>query len=147
MKIRSGFVSNSSSSSFICDICGGAESGWGLTMSKCDMAECVNGHGFHENCASAGFAAFVELSDTEEIEDPNDSENYIENPDFNEDWRHEVPSKYCPICSFSVLLGQDAKKFLMKKFEVNEEQILAEIKETYVDYDSFYEAMKEKVKK
>ena len=44
MKIRNGFVSNSSSSSFVCDICGRAEGGYDLSISDIDMYQCVNGH-------------------------------------------------------------------------------------------------------
>jgi len=48
MKVRNGFVSNSSSSSFICDVSGREDSGWDLCLSDCDMYECVNGHIFDE---------------------------------------------------------------------------------------------------
>lgn len=44
MKIRSGFVSNSSSSSFICDISGRCSSGMDISLSDCDMFRCTNGH-------------------------------------------------------------------------------------------------------
>ena len=37
MKIRSTFVSNSSSSSYVCVICGHEESGWDLSMSEAEM--------------------------------------------------------------------------------------------------------------
>lgn len=47
MKIRNGFVSNSSSSSFICNFCGEAEGGYDFTLRDADMAECVHGHVFH----------------------------------------------------------------------------------------------------
>lgn len=50
MKIRNGFVSNSSSSSFTCAVCGDEHSGWDLCLSECEMYECVNGHTFHEGC-------------------------------------------------------------------------------------------------
>lgn len=48
MKIRTGFVSNSSSSSFICEICGTIESGYDLDYDDANLCECVNGHGFCE---------------------------------------------------------------------------------------------------
>jgi hypothetical protein len=45
-KIRNGFVSNSSSSSFICDFCGYNESGYDLCLSDVDMSQCEKGHTF-----------------------------------------------------------------------------------------------------
>ena len=44
MKIRNGFVSNSSSSSFICDICQEDYSGYDVDYSECEICECENGH-------------------------------------------------------------------------------------------------------
>ena len=44
MKIRKGFVSNSSSQSFVCDVCGYETSGWDLSLSEAEMVECENGH-------------------------------------------------------------------------------------------------------
>ena len=51
MKIRNGFVSNSSSSSFICDVCGQDVSGWDMSLSEAEMYECENGHIFCEHHA------------------------------------------------------------------------------------------------
>lgn len=44
MKIRTGFVSNSSSSSYICEICGRSASGWDLSASEAEMVTCEEGH-------------------------------------------------------------------------------------------------------
>jgi hypothetical protein len=44
MKIRKGFVTNSSSSSYICDYCNRAEAGYDLGIEDADMYECENGH-------------------------------------------------------------------------------------------------------
>ena len=49
MKIRNGFVSNSSSSSFICDVCGHDEAGYDLGLEDAEMYECQNGHIFCES--------------------------------------------------------------------------------------------------
>ena len=46
MKIRQGFVSNSSSSSFICSVTGTIESGMDLSLEDAGMYECSNGHAF-----------------------------------------------------------------------------------------------------
>ncbi len=52
MKIRNGFVSNSSTSSFTCGVCGEVEAGMDLCLSECGMQSCVNGHSWHTECAS-----------------------------------------------------------------------------------------------
>ena len=44
MKFRKDFVTNSSSSSYTCDICGATESGWDISLEEAGMVECVNGH-------------------------------------------------------------------------------------------------------
>ena len=44
MKKRKGFVSNSSSSSFVCDVCGNDVSGMDMCLDEAEMAECKNGH-------------------------------------------------------------------------------------------------------
>ena len=44
MKIRSCFVSNSSSSSCVCDLCGRSETGWDMGAREAEMFNCENGH-------------------------------------------------------------------------------------------------------
>ena len=46
MKFRTSFVTNSSSSSYVCEICGRSETGFDMGLSDCEMMECVNGHIF-----------------------------------------------------------------------------------------------------
>lgn len=77
MKMRKGFVSNSSSSSFICDITGHVEGGYDCCLSDVEMAECVKGHTFL----------------TSEFPDV---ENFCQEED---DGRYCIPEEMCPICN------------------------------------------------
>ena len=85
MKIRLGFVSNSSSSSFTCNICGHTESGWDLPLSEAGFIECSNYHIFCEehvkyDNTEIHISYLKENSDNEEeikkIEKLEESEDY-----------------------------------------------------------------------
>ena len=79
MKIRAGHVSNSSSSSFTCDVCGHTESGWDACLSDVGMYECMNGHTFCVDEAVGSVAI---------------------NPDEDGEVDHYgVPAEACPICT------------------------------------------------
>jgi len=145
MKIRNGFVSNSSSSSFTCDICGETESGMDLCLSDAEMFECENGHTFHTGCSeSKEVEKFLENCCDEEIEDPDNPEEYIKNPDFNEDGRYEVPAKFCDICNFREILDNDGLCFLLNKLGRSRADLIKEIKDTFKDsgYTEFKKTLK-----
>lgn len=74
MKKRIGFVSNSSSSSFICDVTGEKYEGYDLSPCDEDLYECEEGHIFPMDMKVR------ELTDEE-------AEDYC-----------EVPKDVCPIC-------------------------------------------------
>lgn len=88
MKVRKGFVSNSSSSSFICDITGASESGIDVSLTDFEMVECVKGHTF---CYS-GFPEVEEWAASDE-----DCEDYIED-ERNTEYGYGLPERLCPIC-------------------------------------------------
>jgi len=115
MKTRQGFVSNSSSSSFVCDVCGASESGWDASLSDFDMYECENGHTF---CA-------------DELVKPVD-EKYLDedSPDFDEDmvYNYGVPEECCPVCSFQSYSEPDMVTYLKKKFGDDTDEAFAEAK-------------------
>lgn len=111
MKFRKGFVTNSSSSSFICDVCGNSEAGYDLSLEDAGMYHCVNGHYFCENHAL-------------EAKEPTNETDNDEEDDYKDDDRYETPISRCPICQFKAVKVDDAYKFLLKTIPLTEERVL-----------------------
>ena len=126
MKIRNGFVSNSSTSSFICDFCGAIVSERDLSMQDAGMMACENGHVFCEEESNFNFdfseeflkelmdyiknknyyddfskdtIAYIEKYLNNEIE-LSELEDYFDCNDIiyiiKEEWG--IPERYCPVC-------------------------------------------------
>ena len=110
MKLRKGFVSNSSSSSFICDLCGEDVCGMDMCLSEAEMFECENGHYVCETHANK--------IDEEDLED-------------EKDYPYEIPSKFCPICTFKSPTDNMVARYLMKLSGRNKEQIKEEMKKKF----------------
>jgi hypothetical protein len=106
MKIRSGFVSNSSSSSFVCDLCSETESAWETPE---EWVYCKNDHWLCYECAP-------------EIPEKN------EDVDDDEDSDYSLPSLLCPFCTFQALRDRDMKRYLQKKYQINEDLVFTEVK-------------------
>lgn len=104
MKARIGFVSNSSTSSFVCDVCGRQESGFDCSAYQFEMTNCVNGH---------------TVCDEELLED------WKRNPDEDE---YECPEECCPVCKFAVFGEYDLARFLEVKHGVSRDEVFAEVK-------------------
>jgi hypothetical protein len=116
MKKRNGFVSNSSSSSFICDFCGRDESGWDLCLDEAEMFKCENGHTICLDHAKKDL--------------PDDS--------------YDVSPKCCPICCFDKVTPQDLSSYLLKKLSVTSEEITKEIKGSFKSFTAFQKHLSKK---
>lgn len=120
MKTRLGFVSNSSSSSFTCDVCGHDQSGWDLCLSDIEMFECENGH-----VVCAGHA-IGNLS--EELE--------------NSRGHYDVDPSFCPLCQFKDILSSDLAAFLMMQYGLKYSDIASQIKTQFKDYEEFAQTVR-----
>lgn len=124
MKIRTGFVPNSSSSSFVCEVCGRAESGMDASAQDFDMVNCENGHTF---CTD------------EAIEDIPFGEKASEVEDADEIDYYNAPEKYCPICQFLTFSNYDLAQYLLKLTGIKRDEAFAEVKKLNPRRKKLYE--------
>jgi len=158
MKIRQGFVSNSSSSSFTCDVCGEEVSGWDVCLSEAEMSECVNGHVFCNDHAGEQSKPTIEelrqfcldniSTDNKEGREEIMEMDYDELSDeadswgFCDDYEYDVPESRCPICSFLNVKAGEAYKYLLDKTGTTEAQLLEEMKGKFNSYAELQERIK-----
>lgn len=77
MKVRKGFVSNSSSSSFVCDLSGASYEGYDGEY-ECTYVQCENGHEF-------------------DADGENEVLAYLNDEGMDARW--DLPADHCPICN------------------------------------------------
>ncbi len=149
MKFRKDFVTNSSSSSYVCEICGRSESGWDLCLSECEMMECVNGHVF---CCDEALEKpskkelvkmILENKWNEDVwdRDIRDSRDYSEDEllvmEEDDLWSlcssdsgyYDVPECVCPICNFIEYSEYDLSAYLLKEYGISRDEVFAEVKQ------------------
>jgi hypothetical protein len=158
MKIRSGFVSNSSSSSFTCDICHTTEEVCDGCGESGEWFSCENGHtwcsGHEKNIfnkpaeeirevlikdAEENYST-TELTDEvlriEELPDADLLDEYKEYLSETGD-SSDIPAENCPICNFSVFLYDDIEEYLIKKSGKPLKEIKAQIKAEFPNREAF----------
>ena len=154
MKFRTDYVTNSSSSSFICDICGENVSGWDLCLSEAEMIECVNGHVIceHEMLPAPRNKFIKEILDYQ-IEHAKWCEEIHTNEELHEmgdddlfyvyfgldDTRYNMPEECCPICQFIEYSEYDLSAYLLKEFGVSRDEVFEEVKKLNKRRKKLYE--------
>ena len=133
MKIRKGFISNSSSTSFICEVCGETVSGMDMGLEDAEMYECENGHTFCKDHAI----------DSEELEEK--LTKLAESDDETDDYYdaiYSVPAKHCPCCTFETVGSYDLTDYLLKKVGMDREAVSKELREMFPNFGAFKEYLK-----
>jgi len=158
MKVRLGFVSNSSSSSFVCDVCGEEYSGWDACLSEPEMYCCEYGHTFCEGhmkenledlsiekkreycvrfCYGEGQKNYFKYeADNEEIED------YFDDEVMRGDFRYELPSLFCPCCNLEVVTDKQILKYLFYICGKNKDSVVKDMKQKYGTYEKMLKEIK-----
>jgi hypothetical protein len=127
MKSRNGFVSNSSTTSFTCEICGDECGGQDLGLNEAEMICCLNQHYMDIGCIPKN------LKDDE-------FETLLEEDSY------EIPTKYCPICQFHVMSNDTTVyyQYLLKRIGISAEDLRHELKNTFTSYEVFLKSLEDK---
>ena len=159
MKFRKDFVTNSSSSSYICEICGRNESGWDLSLSECEMMECVNGHIFccDEALERPSKKEMIQMILENEWNKERWDDNIGNYRDFTEDelvvmdedelfdefcsesGYYDVPECLCPICNFIEYSEYDLSAYLLKEYGVSRDEVFEDVKKLNKRRKKLYE--------
>ena len=100
MKIRSGFVTNSSSSSYICVMCDAKEESWDFPDG---WVICENEHHLCDKCAGSI-------------------------PDESLDHNGQLPATTCPVCRLEAYSNHEMSVYLLKTRQISRDEVFAEIK-------------------
>ena len=131
MKRRSGFVSNSSTSSFTCDVCGEEYSGWDASPWD-DSYDCYICPKEHVMC-SEHIKGDVEPPQDKGCDHEFDREEADFCPKCGEpSWvdsdEATISHEQCPVCQFEVYADSDMSKYLLKTREIPRDEVFAKIK-------------------
>ena len=165
MKKRLDFVTNSSSSSYICEISGATGSGFDASASECGFCVCENGHTFEEGYKlemeldelkkhmlalydnpDEDIVKQIEKADTEsevlEVVNanlPSHNDGYGWYDEYSDDY---LPAFLCPICTFDKIARQDLESYKNKLLHKTDEQLMQEIFERFKSYQEFQSFIK-----
>lgn len=161
MKIRQGFVSNSSTTTYTCDVCGEEAAGMDINLSEWGMFQCVNGHTVcekHEIHVTDDMKKTMLLNFTTKWDGDGgeavrveakkciDEDGHWEDlfDETFEEYTYESPAERCPICQFKEISNSEAIRYMFKKNNITKEEIMTEMKNTFSNYAELKEYLKEK---
>lgn len=150
MKYRKDYVTNSSSSSFICDVCGDEASGYDISLSDAEMAKCVNHHTVctchllprpnKKEMIEAILKKEWNTYTEEELQEMNEDELFKD--ELTDCGNYGIPETMCPICQFKEYTYEDMFNYLLKKFNLSAKTVLEEVKDKFRTYENFLKFIK-----
>jgi len=154
MKIRKGFVSNSSSSSYTCEVCGetvsGMDIGHGYGDEGTGMFDCENGHtvctkhaiGITKDRWSDNFSEILLKQYKEKLAAKGEDTDDIDEDDVHDSF-YSTPAELCPICQMTAFRDEDMLAWCLKKLETKRGPAGLLIKTQYNTYQEFMEDVKD----
>lgn len=135
MKVRTGFVSNSSSSSFVCEICSRSQEKYDLTQKEAEMYICENGHQFcrdHVDLSKIPVMRKFGLLDDEisdaDLNQLKDDEIDKLDETFGEEYCSDFPKDLCPICNLEIIPEKLLLKYLLKELCQTPKNVASQIR-------------------
>jgi hypothetical protein len=128
MKIRHGFVSNSSTSSFSCCLCGEEFTGWDASPSEFDCSTCVNEHIMCNKHLEKLPPPRIKGCHHEFDRDNNAFCSQCGEEAWKETDEFELDERTCPICRFEDYDPSEMAKYLERTRKISRDEAFAEIK-------------------
>jgi hypothetical protein len=131
MKIRKGFVSNSSSSSFTCDICGEVYEGWDASPSDPDFdcSMCPNEHILcNEHLIGDIKTPMINGCEHEFDRGSHEFCDKCGEPALIEDEEYNLAIENCPICCFNDYSDSEMAKYLEKTRGITKVEVFEKVK-------------------
>lgn len=135
MKRRNGFVTNSSSTTYVCEISGESETLWDGYRRGCGFVMCENEHTFLEEFVDGEVTpelarAWIDRAsyskpDTTAMSDDEALEYCDEHCD---ELYSDIPQELCPLCQFKAFSQPDLAKYLEKEYGISRDDVFAEVK-------------------
>ncbi|MBC8427490.1 MAG: hypothetical protein H8D97_01220 [Proteobacteria bacterium] len=150
-KIRTGFVSNSNSSNYVCDICGNSDEGsYDISLRELKMYQCVGGHYICESHTEplerADYIEFIKKCDHWDVNDiiSMEDEEIIELCENDYSIRYNFPKTNCPICNLKHINDDTILTYLQQVLKIDINTVRKQIRTKYSNLDEFKEGIQNK---